>query len=75
MEELRRAEMKKAQDGAMEKAMEARKQHLEEMRDRIRAKNEKIRRANTVGKFDSRPPTADRYSSASDNKLPGLLGF
>ena len=30
--------MKRAQDGAMEKAMLARKQHLEEMRDKIRAK-------------------------------------
>lgn len=75
MEEIRRAEMKRAQNTAMDKAMAARKQHLEEMRDRIRAKNEKIRTANVAGKFDaSRPGTADRYSS-NENKLPNLLGF
>jgi len=73
MEEMRRAEMKRAQDAAMGKAMAARKQHLEEMRDRIRTKNEKIKKANQaqgVRFDDSRPPTADRT-----NKLPSLLGF
>lgn len=73
MEAAKRAEMKRAQQGAMDKALAARKQHLEEMRDRIRAKNAKIRKANTQPRFGgSRPTTSD--SSRSD-KLPGLLGF
>lgn len=72
MEELKRMEMKRAQQEAMDRAMAARKQHLTEMRDRIRAKNEKIKRAN-ADKFGSRPPTSD--GRRSSNQLPSLLGF
>lgn len=59
MEEMKRMEMKRAQQEAMDRAMAARKQHLTEMRDRIRAKNEKIKRAN-ADRFGNRPPTSDR---------------
>jgi len=72
MEELKRMEMKRAQQEAMDRAMAARKQHLTEMRDRIRAKNEKIKRAN-ADNFGSRPPTSD--GRRSSNQLPSLLGF
>jgi len=72
MEELKRIEMKRAQQEAMDKALAARKQHLEEMRDRIRAKNEKIKRANSE-RFGSRPPTSDGRKSST--QLPSLLGF
>jgi len=83
MESIRRAEMKRAQDGAMEKAMLARKQHLEEMRDKIRAKNEKIDRAAAMKLRRGQPsPSMGSNSmsrpttSGSDQpKLPSLLGF
>jgi len=83
MESIRRAEMKRAQDGAMEKAMLARKQHLEEMRDKIRAKNEKIERAAAMKLRRGQPsPSMGSNSmsrpttSGSDQpKLPSLLGF
>jgi len=76
MEEMRRAEMKQAQQAAMNKALAARKQHLEEMRDRIKAKNEKIKRANAQrfgGPPGSRPGTSDSHRSS--NQLPSLLSF
>ena len=57
---------------AMDKALAARKQHLTEMRDKIRAKNEKIKKANNE-RFASRPGTSDSHRSA--NQLPTLLGF
>lgn len=72
MEELKRMEMKRAQQEAMDKALAARKQHLTEMRDRIRAKNDKIKKANTA-RLGSRPPTSD--GRASSTQLPSLLGF
>ena len=62
-----------AQQAAMNKALAARKQHLEEMRDRIRAKNEKIKRANADKFGGSRPGTSDSHRSA--NQLPSLLSF
>ena len=61
-----------AQQEAMDKALAARKQHLTEMRDRIRAKNDKIKKANTA-RLGSRPPTSD--GRASSTQLPSLLGF
>lgn len=84
MEQIRRAEMKRAQDGAMEKAMLARKQHLEEMRDKIRAKNEKIDRAAAMklrrgqpspGMSRSNSMVRPSTSGSDQPKLPSLLGF
>lgn len=72
MEEMKRMEMKRAQQEAMDKALAARKQHLTEMRDRIRAKNDKIKRANQ-NRFAGRPPTSDGRKSST--QLPSLLGF